>query len=68
MGTQVGRWLGTILARLAAGSIPADGFYAVSAEDHARRAVSRPRPSRHFAIACDAAPVAGQTQFVRGLC
>ncbi|HKZ74254.1 MAG TPA: hypothetical protein VJ011_09320 [Steroidobacteraceae bacterium] len=69
MGTQVGKWLGSILTRLATGSIPADGFYALGGEARStERQPQRPVRSRHFGVACGDTPAPGQTQFIRGLC
>lgn len=68
MSTQVGKWLGSVLVRLAHGAVPADGFHAGTSQpprqDSRRAPVAR---SRHYAADCGTL-VPGKTQFVRGLC
>jgi hypothetical protein len=66
-GITLGGWLGHFLTKLAAGATPIDGLHEPGA--HAVANVPpQPARSRHFAASCEAGPLPGQTQFVRGLC
>ena len=67
-GTVLGRWLGSLLTRLAAGATPVDGTHEAGTPSGLAVPPQPAARSRHFAAGCEVGPARGQLLFVRGLC